>query len=64
MPKIDRAHKSYLTPEILAEMHLREIFYGTLIFHQSGMICIGHHVGGHTFGLQHGGQNYFMLISR
>ena len=43
MPKIDRAHKSYLTPEIWGEMYLREIFYGTLIFQQSSMICIGRH---------------------
>ena len=38
MTKIDRAHKSYVTPEIWEEMHLREIFYGTLIFQQSIMI--------------------------
>ena len=63
MPKIDRAHKNYLTPKIWEEMHLREIFYGTLIFQQSSMICIGRHVGGHTLILQHGGQNYFLLIS-
>ena len=63
MPKIDRAHKNYLTPEIWEETHLREIFYGTLIFQQSSMICIGRHVGGHTLALQHGGQNYFLLIS-
>ena len=31
----------------------REIFYGTLIFQQSSMICIG----------QHGSQIYFLLIS-
>ena len=48
MPKIDRAHKNYLTPEIWEGMHLREIFYGTLIFQQSSMICIGCDVGGHT----------------
>ena len=54
----------YLTPEIWEETHLREIFYGTLIFQQSSMICIGPHVGGHAFALQHGGQNYFFLISR
>ena len=48
MPKIDRAHKNYLTPEIWEEKHLREIFYGTLIFQQSSTICIGRHVGGHT----------------
>ena len=63
MPKIDRAQKNYLTPEVLEETHLREIFYGTLIFQQSSMICIGRHVGGHTLALQHGGQNYFLLIS-
>ena len=34
MPKIDRAHKNYLTPEIQEGTHLREIFYGTLIFQQ------------------------------
>ena len=63
LPKIDTAHKQYLTREIWEETHLREIFYGTLIFQQSSMICIGHHVGGHTAALQHGGQNYFFLIS-
>ena len=63
MPKIDRAHKNYLTPEIWEEMHLREIFYDTLIFQQSIMICIGRHVGGHTLAFQHGGQNHFLLIS-
>ena len=63
MPKIDKVHKSYLTPEIWEETHLREIFYGTLIFQQSSMICIGCHVGGHTLALQHGGQNYFLLLS-
>ena len=63
MPKIDKAHKSYLSPKLWEEMHLREIFYGTLIFQQSSMICIGCHVGGHTLALQHGGQNYFLLVS-
>ena len=48
MPKIDRAHKNHLTPEIWEETHLREIFYGTLIFQQSSIICIGRDVGGHT----------------
>ena len=38
MPKSDRAHKNYLTPEIWEEMHLREIFYGTLIFQRSSII--------------------------
>ena len=63
MPKIDRAHKNYLTPKVWEEKHLRGIFYGTLILQQSSMICVGHHVGGHTLALQHGGQNYFLLIS-
>ena len=63
MPKIDRAHKNYLTPKIWEETHLREIFYGTLIFEQGSMICIGAHVGGHTLALQHGDQNYSLLIS-
>ena len=43
-------------------MHLREILYGTLIFQQSSMICIDRHVGEHALALQHGGQNYFLLI--
>ena len=63
MPKIVRAHKNYLTPEISEETHLREIFYRTLIFQQSSMVCIGRHVGGHALALQYGGQNYFLLIS-
>ena len=40
MPKIDRAYKSYLTPEIWEATHLSEIFYGTLIFQQSSMISL------------------------
>ena len=63
LPKIDRTHKNYLTPEIWEETHSREIFYGTLIFQQSSMICIGRHVGGHALAPQHGGQNYFLFIS-
>ena len=63
IPKIDRAHKNYLIPKLWEETHLREIFCGTLIFQQNSMICIGRHVGGHTLALQHGGQNYFLLIS-
>ena len=63
MPKIDRTHKNYLTPEIWEETHLREISYGTLIFQQISMICFGRHVGGHTLALQNGGQNYFLFIS-
>ena len=46
----------------MEEMHLREIFYGTLIFQRSSMICIGRHVGGHTVALHHSGQNYFFLV--
>ena len=62
MPKIDRAHKSYLIRE---ETHLRDVFCGTLIFQQSGMICycIVCHVEGHTLALQHSGENYSLLIS-
>ena len=45
MPKIVRAHKNYLTPEIWEGTHFREIFYGTLIFQRSSRICIGRHVG-------------------
>ena len=62
MPKIDRAHKNNLTPQISEESHLREIFYRTLIFQQSGVICICRHVGRHTLALEHGGQNYLLLI--
>ena len=50
MPKIDRAHKNYLIPEIWEEAHLREIFHGTFIFQQSSKICIGRQLVG---------QNYF-----
>ena len=55
--------KIILHPKFWEETHLREIFCGTLIFQQSSTICIGRHVGGHAFALQHGGQNYFLLIS-
>ena len=48
MLKIDRAHKNYLTSERKRNL-----------FQQSSMICIGHNVGGQTFALKHGGQNYF-----
>ena len=48
MPKIDGGHKNCLTRENWEETHLRETFYGTLIFQQSSMICFGRHVGGHT----------------
>ena len=41
MPKIDAGQNNYLTPEIWKETHLREIFYGTLIYQQRSMICIG-----------------------
>ena len=39
------------------------MFYGTLIFQQSSIICTGRHVGGYTLAFEHGGQNYFLLIS-
>ena len=35
LPKIDRTHKNYFTPEIWEETHWKEIFYGTLILQQS-----------------------------
>ena len=64
MPKIDRARKNYLTREILRGNAFKGDIFCTLIFKQSSMIClIGRHVGGLTFALQHGGQNYFLLIS-
>ena len=63
LPKIDRTHKNFLTPDISEEMHLREIFYGTLIFQQSSMIYIGRYVVRHTLALKLGGQNHFLLIS-
>ena len=61
MPKIVKAHKNYLTPEIWEETHLREVVYGTLVFQQSSMISIGCHVGGHTLALQHDHQTTFCL---
>ena len=33
-------------------------------FNKVVMIRNDRHVGGHTLALQHGGQNYFLLISR
>ena len=38
MPKTDGGHKNYITTEIWEETDLRETFYGTLIFQQSGII--------------------------
>ena len=49
-------------PEIWKETHLREIFHGTSIFQQSSMICISHHVGGHTLDLQHSGQTFCLCL--
>ena len=43
--KIERARENDLIPEIWEETHLREIFYGTLIFQQSSMICFSYHRG-------------------
>ena len=42
-------------------MHLREIFYGTLIFQQSSMICIGRHVGGHALASNMAAKTTFCL---
>ena len=61
--KIDRAHKNYLTPEILRGNTLKGDILWHFDFQQSGMICIGPHVGRHTLALQHGSQNYFLLAS-
>ena len=41
----------------------RRRYFVLLALNWSIMICIGHHVGGHTLALQHGGRNYFLLIS-
>ena len=62
--KLTERIKIILAPEI----ELRgNAFKGDILwqfdFHQSGMICIGRHVVGHTIALQQGGQNYFLLIS-
>ena len=67
-PKIVRAHKNYLTPEIWEETHLREIFYDTLIFQQSSMICIGRHAGGQfverlIVTLRCAGKSYHIIFS-
>ena len=40
MPKIDRAHKNYLTTNIWEETHVREIFYGTFIFQQIKVVWL------------------------
>ena len=62
IPKIDRAHKNCLTPKILEETHLTEIFYGTLVFQQSSMVYIGRHFyRGHTLALQQGPKTTFSL---
>ena len=50
--KLTEHIKIILQPKFERNSHLREIFYGTLVFQQSSMICIGCHVGGHTFALQ------------
>ena len=65
MPKFDRADKNYLSTlsfnRNLRGNAFKEIFYGTLIFQKSSMICIGRHVGGHSLALQDGRQNYFCI---
>ena len=63
LPKLDRAHKNYLTPEIWEETHVRETFYCTLIFQHSSIICTSHHVRGNTLAFQQGGKNYLLLVS-
>ena len=49
LPKIERAHKNFLTTKIWKETHLREVFYGTLIFQQSSIICISNMAAKTTF---------------
>ena len=56
MPKIDKAHKNYLTPEIWGEMYLRDIFCRTSTFQQSSMICI-------DLTMLELKRNYFLLAS-
>ena len=63
MPKIDRAHKNFLTTRNLTGNAFREDISWHFDFQQSSMIFIGRHVGGHTLAPQYGGQNYFLLIS-
>ena len=48
MPKIDRTHKNYLTPEIFRENAFKGENLWHFDFQQSSMISIGRHVGGHT----------------
>ena len=63
-PSKQSAEKLSLHPKFGKVRHLRQIFYGTFVFQQSNfMICIGRHVEGRTLALQHGGQNYFLLVS-
>ena len=63
LPKIDRTHKNYLTPEIWEETHLREIFYVTFNWFFNKVVWfVLAAVGGHTLALQHGGRNFFLLI--
>ena len=53
-PNIDRCH---LTSEIWEETHLKELFYGTLIFQQNSMICIDLYLYDYILAFQHGGRN-------
>ena len=46
MTKIDMEHIKIILPQNLRGNTIKEIFYGTLIFQQSSMICIGRHIGG------------------
>ena len=40
MPKIDRAHKSHLTPEIWEETHLREVFFNKVAWYDLLLYCL------------------------
>ena len=52
MPKIDRAHKNYLSTRKLRGNAFKGDILWHFDFHQSSMICIGRHVGGHTIARQ------------
>ena len=58
MPKIDGA--LFYTRKLRGNAFKGDILWH--FFQQSSMICIGRHVGGHL-AVQHGGQNYFFLLS-
>ena len=54
--------KNWRSTKIWQETHLRETFFGTLIFQQSSVICIGRYIRWHTLVLQHGGQKKLLFV--